>query len=208
MIIAVDGPAASGKGTLARRLAQHFGLGYLDTGALYRAVARDVQRAGFRLQDVWAAVAAARGLNPETLDDEGLRLRGVGEAASIVARIPQVRTALLEYQRAFARRSPGAVLDGRDIGTVVCRDADAKLFVTATPEVRARRRHREWQLRGEQTTYETVLADIKARDLRDTDRSVSPLLPASNAFLLDTSDLDIEAVFDAAVELIKRKISQ
>ena len=141
---------------------------------MYRAVARDVERAGFRLQDVWAAVAAARGLNPETLDDEGLRLRGVGEAASIVARIPQVRAALLEYQRAFAQRSPGAVLDGRDIGTVVCRDADAKLFVTATPEVRARRRHREWQLRGEQTTYEAVLADIKARDLRDTDRSVSP----------------------------------
>lgn len=206
MIIAVDGPAASGKGTLARRLAQHFGLRYLDTGALYRAVARDVERAGFRLQDVWAAVAAARSLEPETLDDEGLRSRGVGEAASIVARIPQVRAALLAYQRAFARRSPGAVLDGRDIGTVVCRDADAKLFVTASPEVRARRRQREWQMRGEQTTYETVLADIKARDLRDTGRSVSPLRPASNAILLDTSDLDIEAVFDAAVGLIKRKI--
>jgi len=208
MIIAVDGPAASGKGTLARRLAQHFGLGYLDTGALYRAVARDVERAGFRLNDVWAAVAAARSLNPEALDDEGLRLRGVGEAASIVARIPQVRAALLEYQRAFARHSPGAVLDGRDIGTVVCRDADAKLYVTATSAVRAGRRFREWQSRGEQTTYDAVLADVEARDLRDSDRSASPLKPACDAILLDTSDLDIDTVFEAAVGLIKRKISQ
>ena len=208
MIIAVDGPAASGKGTLARRLAQHFGLRYLDTGALYRAVARNLQRAGFRLDDVWAALAAARGLNPETLDDAGLRLRGVGEAASIVARIPQVRLALLDYQRAFARRLPGAVLDGRDIGTVVCRDADAKLYVTATSEVRAGRRLREWQLRGEQTTYDAVLADIVARDLRDSERSASPLRPARDAILLDTSDLDIDVAFDAAVGLIKRKISQ
>ena len=208
MIVAVDGPAASGKGTLARRLAQHFGLRYLDTGSLYRAVARDVLTAGFRLEDAWAAVAAARGLDPDTLDDEGLRARGIGEAASIVARIPQVRNALLDYQRAFAASPQGAVLDGRDIGTVVCRDADAKLYVTATPEVRAERRYREWVSRGEDTTYDVVLAEIKARDIRDQGRAASPLRPASDAMLLDTSDLDIEAVFDAAIGLIKRKISQ
>ena len=207
MIIAVDGPAASGKGTLARRLAKHFGLQYLDTGALYRAVARDVQRAGFRLDDVWAAVALARGLDPESLNDEDLRLRGVGEAASIVARILPVRAALLDYQRAFAERPPGAVLDGRDIGTVVCRDADAKLYVTATAQVRAQRRLREWQSRDEQTSYDIVLADIQARDLRDKGRTASPLKPAADAILLDTTDLDIEAVFDAAVGLIKRKMT-
>ena len=145
MIIAVDGPAASGKGTLARKLAKHFGYHYLDTGSLYRAVARDVLARGFRLDDTWAAVSLARSLDPASLDDEGLRAPGVGEAASRVAGIPEVRAALLQYQRDFSRKPPGSVLDGRDIGTVVCPDADAKLFVTATLEERARRRFLERQ---------------------------------------------------------------
>lgn len=208
MIIAVDGPAASGKGTLAKRIASHFGLAYLDTGALYRAVARDVTKAGFRLDDPWAAVAAARGLDPSTLADPALREAHVGEAASIVARIPEVRAALLGYQRAFAARPPGAVLDGRDIATVVCPDADAKLFVTASPEERARRRHAELAGRGEEVAYETVLAYIRARDARDADRRAAPLRMAADADLLDTTELDIEAAFDAAVGLIKRKIGQ
>lgn len=208
MIIAVDGPAASGKGTLAKRIAAHFGLAHLDTGALYRAVARDVARAGFRLDDTWAAVAYARGLDPATLDDAALREAHVGEAASIVARIPEVRAALLGFQREFARRPGGAVLDGRDIGTVVCPDADAKLFVTATPQERARRRHLELTGRGEAVGYEAVLSDIEARDARDAGRGAAPLKVAADADLLDTTDLDIEAAFDAAVGLIKRKIGQ
>ena len=208
MIIAVDGPAASGKGTLAKRIAAHFGLAHLDTGALYRAVARDVARAGFRLDDTWAAVAYARGLDPATLDDAALREAHVGEAASIVARIPEVRAALLGFQREFARRPGGAVLDGRDIGTVVCRDAEARLLVTAPPQERARRRHLELTGRGEAVGYEAVLSDIEARDARDAGRGAAPLKVAADADLLDTTDLDIEAAFDAAVGLIKRKIGQ
>lgn len=208
MIIAIDGPAASGKGTLARRIAQHFGLHCLDTGSLYRAVARDVARMGLRLDDTWAAVAAARGLDPATLDDPALRGPKAGDAASVVARIPEVRAALLAYQRAFARRPPGAVIDGRDIGTVVCPDADVKIFVTASAEERARRRHVELQARGETVDYAAVLADIRARDARDMGRSQSPLARAADAILLDTTELDIEAAFDAAVGSIKRKIGQ
>ena len=149
MIIAIDGPAASGKGTLAMRIAAHFGLAHLDTGLLYRAVARDVRRSGARWRTKRAAIRAAQELDSATLDDPALRGVGAGEAASIVARIPDVRAALLEFQRAFARKPAGAVLDGRDIGTVVCPDADIKIFVTATPEVRARRRHLERLGRGE-----------------------------------------------------------
>ncbi|MBU2583527.1 MAG: (d)CMP kinase [Alphaproteobacteria bacterium] len=208
MIIAIDGPAASGKGTLARRIADHFGLPCLDTGLLYRAVARDVLAKGFRLDDTWAVVAFARSLDPATLDDEGLRAPGVGEAASRVAGIPEVRAALLDYQRAFSRRAPGAVLDGRDIGTVVCPDADAKIFVTATPEVRARRRFLERQAQGEQVTYEDTLALIRNRDARDTGRESAPMRKADDADLLDTTEMGIEAAFDAAVGLILRKISQ
>jgi len=208
MIIAVDGPAASGKGTLAKRLAAHFGLAYLDTGALYRAVARDVAKRGFKLDDTWAAVAMARSLDPATLDDPGLRAAHVGEAASIVARIPEVRAALLDYQREFATRRPGAVLDGRDIGTVICPDADAKLFVTAAPEERARRRQLELSGQGVAIAYQAVLDDIRARDARDQGRGAAPLRRADDADLLDTTDLDIEAAFDAAVGLIKRKIGQ
>jgi CMP/dCMP kinase len=206
MIIAIDGPAASGKGTLAKRVADHYGVPCLDTGLLYRAVARDVARLGFRLDDIWAAVAAARGLDPRTLDDPALRGATAGDAASIVAKIPEVRTALLDYQRAFARRKSGAVLDGRDIGTVVCPDADVKIYVTATPEVRARRRFAELEARGEAVTYDAVLLVIKERDARDVGRANAPMVQAPDAVLLDTTDLGIEAAFDAAVGLIKRKI--
>jgi cytidylate kinase len=206
MIIAIDGPAASGKGTLAKRVADHYGIPCLDTGLLYRAVARDVARLGFRLDDIWAAVAAARALDPRTLDDPALRGGTAGDAASIVAKIPEVRTALLDYQRAFARRKPGAVLDGRDIGTVVCPDADVKIYVTATPEVRARRRFAELEARGEAVTLDAVLLVIKERDARDAGRADAPMIQAPDAVLLDTTDLGIEAAFDAAVGLIKRKI--
>lgn len=208
MIIAIDGPAASGKGTLARRIAVHFRLAHLDTGLLYRAVARDVRKAGGALDDPAAAAAAAASLDPESLKDPGLRNPGLGEEASIVARIPQVRIAILAYQRAFARRPEGAVLDGRDIGTVVCPDADIKLYVTASPEVRAERRYREQLARGEPATLQAVLADIRRRDERDAGRDVSPMRPADDAFLLDTSNLDIEAAFDTAVGVISRKVAQ
>lgn len=208
MIIAIDGPAASGKGTLARKVAKHFGLKYLDTGSLYRAVARDTIARGFRVDDTWAVVAIARSLDPASLDDAGLREPGVGEAASVVARIPEVRAALLRYQREFARSQPGAVLDGRDIGTVVCPDADAKLFVTATPEVRAERRHKERVAQGEDLTFGAVLQLIHDRDARDSGRKAAPMHPAADAHLLDTTELDIQAAFDAAVGAILRKIGQ
>jgi CMP/dCMP kinase len=208
LIIAIDGPAASGKGTLAMRIAAHFGLAFLDTGLLYRAVARDVKRNGSALEDEHAATQAAQQLDAATLDDPALRGVGAGEAASIVARIPEVRTALLEFQRAFARKPPGAVLDGRDIGTVVCPDADVKIFVTASPEVRAQRRHLERLGRAESVTYEAVLADIRRRDERDASREAAPMRPAADAVLLDTSNLDIEAAFDTAVGVITKKVGQ
>jgi cytidylate kinase len=208
MIIAIDGPAASGKGTLARRIAQRFGLAHLDTGLLYRAVARDVRAGGGALDDADAATAAARALDPATLDDPELRAPGLGEAASIVAGIAPVRAALLQFQRDFARRPPGAVLDGRDIGTVVCPDADVKIYVTASPEVRARRRHLEKTGRGERTTYEGVLADIRRRDERDSGRNAAPMRQARDAYLLDTSNLDIETAFNTAVGVILGKAGQ
>lgn len=205
MIIAIDGPAASGKGTLAKRLADHLGFHCLDTGLLYRAVARDVGRLGFRLDDIWAAVSVARALDPKELEDADLRGTAAGDAASIVARIPEVRAALLAYQRDFARRGPGAVLDGRDIGTVVCPDADVKIFVTAEAEVRAKRRFAEFEARGAGVSYESVLEDILARDKRDSGRRNAPMAVAPDAILLDTTNLSIEAAFDAAVGLITRK---
>ena len=208
MIIAIDGPAASGKGTLAKRIALHWGLPCLDTGLLYRAVARDVAARGYQLTDAWAALALARGLDPQTLDDPGLRGPGSGEAASIVARMPGVRTALLDFQRSFASQPGGAVLDGRDIGTVVCPTADAKIFIAARPEVRAWRRFIERQAQSEAVTFDTVLADIERRDARDAGRESAPMRPAPDADLLETSDLDIEAAFEAAVGLIKRKIGR
>jgi CMP/dCMP kinase len=208
MIIAIDGPAASGKGTLARRIAEHWGLPCLDTGLLYRAVARDVAVRGFKLGDPWAALALARSLDPSSLEDAGLRMPGAGEAASIVAGMAAVRAALLDYQRGFAAKAGGAVLDGRDIGTVVCPTADAKVYVTARPEVRAWRRFAERQDQGLFVTYDGVLADIQRRDARDSGRESAPMRPAPDADLLETSDLDIEAAFEAAVGLIKRKIGR
>lgn len=208
MIIAIDGPAASGKGTLAKRIAQSFGYAHLDTGLLYRAVARDVASSGANAEDESAAVARANALDPATLNDPSLRAAGIGEAASLVARFEGVRAALRQFQREFARRLPGAVLDGRDIGTVVCPDADVKIFVTAATEVRARRRFLELREQDAPVTYEDVLARILERDARDAGRTSSPMRPAEDAILLDTTNLDIEAAFDAAVGLIKRKIGQ
>jgi len=208
LVIAVDGPAASGKGTLARLIAKHYGLSYLDTGSLYRAVAREAMIRDLCLDDVEAVVGVARDLDPDRLDDVGLRAPGVGEAASRVARIGEVRAALLAYQRAFAAKKPGAVLDGRDIGTVVCPDADVKLFVNASLDVRALRRFKERQQAEENVTLEEVKSQIKQRDERDTCRGTAPMKISTGALLLDTSDLDINQAFDAAVGLIKRKIGQ
>jgi len=204
MIIAVDGPAASGKGTLARLLARHYGLAHLDTGLLYRAVAAKVLQAGKRPDNEEAAVAAARRLDPDACSGEDLRSATAGEAASVVAAIPGVRQAILSLQQRFAARPRGAVLDGRDIGTVVCPDADVKLFITASLEVRARRRHAELVASGIVVSYDEVLAAIEARDGRDTSRPVAPLRPAADAHLLDTSDLDIETAFRAAVAIVDR----
>ena len=203
MIIAIDGPAASGKGTLAKRLAEHFGFGCLDTGLLYRAVARDVVQAGGSLEDEAAATAAAMGLDAATLDDPKLRGPAAGDAASIVAKMACVRRALLDYQRSFARRPGGAVLDGRDIGTVICPDADVKIFVTASAEVRARRRHLEYQGRGEDIAFDAVLGDIRRRDARDSARDVAPLEAAADAVVIDTTGLDPDAVFKAALMVIE-----
>jgi cytidylate kinase len=202
MIIAIDGPAASGKGTLARRVAAHYGLHHLDTGTLYRAVARDTLAAGGDPSDPHAALEAARALDEKSFDDPDLRTPAMGDAASLVARHPEVRKTLLAYQRAFAKKKPGAVIDGRDIGTIVCPDADVKLFVTATPEERARRRYREFKDDGVDITEKEVLADILARDARDKNRPVAPLRQAPDALLLDTTNLDIDAAFKAAIGLI------
>jgi CMP/dCMP kinase len=203
VIIAVDGPAASGKGTLARRLAQHYGLPHLDTGLLYRAVGLAVRRAGDDPADPAAAETAALALDLAGFEDAELRTAAAGELASIVAAIPAVRTALLDHQRAFAARTGGAVLDGRDIGTVVCPGATVKLFVTASPEERARRRHLELEAQGRALTFEDVLADIRRRDDRDATRPVAPMRPADGARLLDTTDLDIEAAFQAALDIVE-----
>jgi cytidylate kinase len=203
MIVAIDGPAASGKGTLAKRIAAHYGLRHLDTGSLYRAVARDTLADGGDLTDASAAALAASRLDVATLSDPALRGAGLGEAASVVARHPEVRAVLLEYQRTFARGEPGAVIDGRDIGTVICPDADVKLFITATPEERAHRRFLELMQNGTKIKESEVLADIRARDERDRTRGASPLRQADDAVLLDTTNLDIDAAFRAAIDLIE-----
>lgn len=202
MIIAIDGPAASGKGTIGKLVAAHYGLSHLDTGKLYRAVARDMLAAGADPADVAAALSATKALDLTTLSDPALMQGRLGEAASIVAGHPEVRALLLAYQRAFAARKPGAVLDGRDIGTVVCPNADVKLFVTATPEVRARRRYLELKAGGDSVSEAEVLADIKRRDDRDRNRAVAPLIQAEDAVLLDTTNLDIDAALKAAIALI------
>ena len=206
MIIAIDGPAAAGKGTLARRLADHFGLAVLDTGLLYRAVGMNLIRKGGDTGDPAAAEASAKSLQAEDLAAPDLRSDAAADAASRVSALPAVRARLLASQRAFAQSPPGgasgAVLDGRDIGTVVCPGADAKIFVTARLEVRADRRFKELRERGLDVIHGRVLADMKERDARDSERAVSPLEPAKDAFQLDTSDLDADQVFAAALGFI------
>jgi cytidylate kinase len=204
VIIAIDGPAASGKGTLARKLAQHFNLPHLDTGLLYRATARALLDAGERLDDVAAAIAAARGLALTEFDAGRLRGRRMGEAASVVAAIPAVRDALATAQRSFALRPEGAVLDGRDIGTVICPEAEVKIFVTASPGTRAQRRALELAGRGEPADYAAILEDIRIRDERDRSRAVAPLRAAADAHELDTTAMDAEAAFRAALRFVSQ----
>lgn len=207
MIIAVDGPAAAGKGTLAKRLASAFNLAYLDTGALYRATALAVLKSGALPSDEAAAERASARLDLNLLTDPNLRAEETGDAASQVAAMPAVRANLLTFQKDFAQDPPGntvgAVLDGRDIGTVVCPDADLKLFVTASAEERAKRRFRDEHARAGTADFEAILADVKARDARDMSRKDAPLRPADDAHLLDTTLLDIEAAFDQAASLIE-----
>lgn len=206
MIVAIDGPAASGKGTIARRLAAHFGLPHLDTGLLYRATARALIDDGGRLDDPQAAQAAARGLSLTEFDEARLRGREMGEAASVVAALSEVRAALVGLQRDFAHRLGGAVLDGRDIGTIIAPDADVKIFVTASPETRAQRRALELRARGESVDYAAVLDDIRKRDARDSGRAAAPLKAAPDAHVLDTTDLDIDGAFAAALAVVERKV--
>jgi len=208
MIIAIDGPAASGKGTLAKRLAAHFGLRHLDTGLLYRAVAKSLIDAGAALDDEACAVVAAKGLDARKLDETALKARGMAEPASIVSAMPSVRAALVQLQRTFAAVAPGAVLDGRDIGTVICPQADVKIFVDAAPEVRARRRVAALAADRIMVNEADVLADILRRDQRDMQRAVAPLKPAADAHLLDTTALDIDAAVREAIAIVDRARSR
>jgi cytidylate kinase len=203
MIIAIDGPAASGKGTLGRRLAAHYRLRHLDTGLIYRAVAKALTDAGHALDDRERAVAAARTLDPERFDEAALKGHAMGEAASIVSAMPEVRAALIALQRDFAARPPGAVLDGRDIGTVICPQADVKIFVVADARERARRRAAELAAQGSAVDAEAVLADILRRDERDRSRAAAPLAAAPDAHLLDTTHLDIDAAVRAAIAIVE-----
>jgi len=204
-VVAIDGPAAAGKGTLAERLAAALALPYLDTGLLYRAIGKLMDERGFDLDDPVLAGQFAEALDPEDLKRGDLRGREAGELASRVAVHPAVRAALVDFQRAFAARAPGAVLDGRDIGTVICPDADVKIFVTASPEVRARRRTDELLAKGRDVVYETILAETRERDERDSGRAVAPLKPAADAILLDTSDLDRDAAFARALAIVEAR---
>jgi CMP/dCMP kinase len=209
-VITVDGPSAAGKGTLARRLAAHFGYDFLDTGSLYRGVGLSVLRQGLDPADEKVATAAAKALKPEILADPALRAEATSSAASKVAAIQSVRAAILNWQRDFARdaarNSGGAVLDGRDIGTVVCPGADAKLFITASLEARADRRVKELQARAEPAIYARVLQDMQERDARDQGRSISPTKPATDALIIDTSDLTADQVFERALAFIATKM--
>jgi cytidylate kinase len=210
-VIAIDGPAASGKGTLARRLAEHFGLAHLDTGKLYRATAFLVLAAGGDPADPATATAAARQVDPTRLADPALLTEEVAQTSSVVAAIPSVRAALLDRQRDFAAHPPapfrGAVLDGRDIGTAICPEATVKLFVTASPEARAERRLRELRERGSTVIYGDVLQDMKERDARDSERRVAPLAAAPDAVTIDTTGLDADQVFGLASEIIERALA-
>jgi cytidylate kinase len=197
--VAIDGPAAAGKGTISKAVAAHFGLAHLDTGLLYRAVGR-------RTLDGTDPVEAARSLTAEELEQGDLRTAEIAQAASKVAVIPEVRAALVDFQRSFARRAGGAVLDGRDIGTVICPEAEVKLFVTASPEVRAERRYLELVGKGADVTRAQVLADVRERDARDAERSTAPMKPADDAVLLDTTDLSIEAALEKAIAVIQEKL--
>lgn len=203
MIIAIDGPAASGKGTLGKRLAAHYGFRHLDTGLTYRAVAQAVLAQGKSPQDKAAAIAAAELLDPSAFVETALKSQAVGDAASIVSAIPEVRAALLQFQRDFAAQPPGAVLDGRDIGTVICPLADVKIFVTASPEARARRRALEFRVAGRAVDEADVLEDIRKRDERDMHRAAAPLRRAEDAVLLDTTDLDIDRAIRAAIDIVE-----
>ena len=205
MIIAIDGPAASGKGTIARRLAAHYGLPHLDTGLLYRATARSLIERGERLENVDAAISAARGLALTDFDEKQLRGAEMGEAASIMGAMPQVRAVLLDLHRQFAARKEGAILDGRDIGSIICPNADVKIFVTAQSETRAQRRALELKSRGEKVDFAAVLADIQKRDERDSSRSSAPLIMASDAIRLDTTGLDVEKSVAAAIAIVENK---
>ncbi|HEX3536348.1 MAG TPA: (d)CMP kinase [Stellaceae bacterium] len=210
-VVAIDGPAASGKGTLARRLAERFGLAHLDTGKLYRATALLALDSGTDPADAAAAEAAARRVTPALLSDPRLTGESVAAASSVVAAIPQVRSALLAFQRDFATHPPppatGAVLDGRDIGTAVCPEAAVKLFVTASPEIRAARRLKELRERGATAIYDRVLQDMKERDARDSRRRIAPLMAAADAVTIDTTSLDPNQVFETASDLIARALA-
>lgn len=206
LVIAVDGPAASGKGTLARRVADHFNIGYLDTGSLYRATAMRVLYADQKPDDVAAASAAARAIQPQDLANPKIRGERIGQAASIVSAIPEVREALLEFQKNFAASDGGAVLDGRDIGTVICPDADVKLFITASLEARAKRRHRQLTDYGITVDYDSVLEDLRERDARDANRSVAPLKPADDAIVLDTSTMSANEVYQGVMRVLAERL--
>ena len=212
MIIAIDGPAASGKGTIARRIAAHFGLPHLDTGLIYRATAAAVLAMGKSPDDPIAGTQAARSLDISRFDEDELRSARMGEAASIVAALPEVRAALVEYQRIFAHQKGGAVLDGRDtaagLGPGPCPDADVKLFVTATGRTRAGRRAKELASRGESADFEAVLADISRRDARDSSRASAPLLQARDAIVLDTTQLDVDGAVAAAIQIVEERAAQ
>ena len=198
--VAIDGPAAAGKGTISRAVARVFGFAHLDTGLLYRATGRKVLETGLSPE------AAARAVTPEDLTRDGLRTQAVAELASQVATIPEVRAALVAFQRDFARREGGAVLDGRDIGTVICPDAEVKLFVTASPDCRAERRWAELTASGQGTTYEDVLDEVRRRDARDMGRADAPLRPAENAVTIDTTDMSIDDTVAAAVRAVRAKM--
>ncbi len=208
MIIAIDGPAAAGKGTLSRRIAEAYGFHHLDTGLTYRATAKALLDAGLPLTDEAVAEGVALNLDLGGLDRDVLSAHHIGEAASKIAVMPAVRRALVEAQRSFSTRLPGTVLDGRDIGTVVCPEAAVKLYVTASPEVRARRRYDEIIAKGLEADFDAIFADVKIRDERDMGRADSPLKPADDAHLLDTSEMSIEAAFLAAKTLIDAALTK